>query len=65
MGMGMGGTDMMTAFFDATTDPSKQMIPDLLQPEDLNVALGEPMSWEMIGLGLEEPLPPQDIIDEL
>ena len=22
-------------------------------------------SWEMIGLGLEEPLPPQDIVDEL
>lgn len=22
-------------------------------------------SWEMIGLGLEEPLPPQDVIDEL
>ncbi len=22
-------------------------------------------SWEMIGLGLEEPLPPQETIDEL
>jgi biotin carboxylase len=22
-------------------------------------------SWEMIGLGLEEPLPPQDVMDEL
>jgi len=22
-------------------------------------------TWEMIGLGLEEPLPPQDTIDEL
>jgi hypothetical protein len=22
-------------------------------------------SWEMIGLGLEEPLPQQDVIDEL
>lgn len=25
----------------------------------------EPMSWEMIGLGLEEPLPSQDIINDL
>lgn len=23
------------------------------------------LSWEMIGLGLEEPLPPQETIDEL
>jgi hypothetical protein len=23
------------------------------------------ISWEMIGLGLEEPLPPQDVMDEL
>jgi len=22
-------------------------------------------SWEMIGLGLEEPLPPQDVMDDL
>ena len=22
-------------------------------------------SWEMIGLGLEEPLPPQDMVDDL
>ena len=25
----------------------------------------ENLSWEMIGLGLEEPLPPQEAIDEL
>lgn len=23
------------------------------------------VSWEMIGLGLEEPLPPQDVMDDL
>ena len=26
---------------------------------------GNDFSWEMIGLGLEEPLPAQDVIDEL
>lgn len=26
---------------------------------------GPEVSWEMIGLGLEEPLPPQDVMDEL
>jgi hypothetical protein len=27
--------------------------------------LDEEFSWEMIGLGLDEPLPQQDVIDEL
>lgn len=26
---------------------------------------GSNFTWEMIGLGLEEPLPPQETIDEL
>jgi hypothetical protein len=35
---------------------------------DLNMGMGiddSTFTWEMIGLGLEEPLPPQDTIDEL
>jgi len=35
---------------------------------DLNMHMGlddSTFTWEMIGLGLEEPLPPQDTIDEL
>ncbi len=35
---------------------------------DLNMGMGlddNTFTWEMIGLGLEEPLPPQDTIDEL
>jgi len=34
----------------------------------LNMGMGlddNTFTWEMIGLGLEEPLPPQDTIDEL
>ena len=31
----------------------------------LNVPQEEQFPWEMIGLGLDEPLPPQDAIDEL
>jgi len=40
-------------------DPSLgSMIPD--------IGLGaDDFSWEMIGLGLEEPLPSQDIIDDM
>lgn len=35
---------------------------------DLNMGMGiddSTFTWEMIGLGLEEPLPPQETIDEL
>lgn len=35
---------------------------------DMNMGLGlddNTFTWEMIGLGLEEPLPPQETIDEL
>ena len=32
-------------------------------PMDMN--LNSSFTWEMIGLGLEEPLPPQETIDEL
>lgn len=32
---------------------------------NVNTSQEEQFSWEMIGLGLEEPLPPQDAIDEL
>lgn len=33
-------------------------------PDD-SITSGGGFSWEMIGLGLEEPLPAQDVIDEL
>lgn len=62
------GPDMMSGFFDATTEHQplapKQMMPDMLQT-DVSGGFGESLSWEMIGLGLEEPLPPQDMIDDL
>jgi len=41
---------------------------DLGFSADMNMSMGlddNTFTWEMIGLGLEEPLPPQDTIDEL
>jgi hypothetical protein len=32
---------------------------------DFTMDTGDEFSWEMIGLGLEEALPPRDVIDEL
>jgi Fungal Zn(2)-Cys(6) binuclear cluster domain len=40
--------------------------PAMMQGLDLgNMMPNEPMTWEMIGLGLDEPLPTQDVIDDL
>jgi len=41
---------------------------DLSFPTDINMGMGlddSTFTWEMIGLGLEEPLPPQETIDDL
>jgi hypothetical protein len=41
---------------------------DLNFGTDMNIGMGlddNTFTWEMIGLGLEEPLPPQETIDEL
>ncbi|KAG0649833.1 Citrinin biosynthesis transcriptional activator ctnR [Hyphodiscus hymeniophilus] len=41
---------------------------DMSFPTDINMGMGlddSTFTWEMIGLGLEEPLPPQESIDEL
>lgn len=43
--------------FEASPPPN--IIPDI------DLAIDENFSWEMIGLGLEEPLPSQEAIDEL
>ena len=41
---------------------------DLTFTGDMSMGMGiddSNFTWEMIGLGLEEPLPPQETIDEL
>jgi hypothetical protein len=46
----------------------QQPIDDLTFTTDMPMGIGldgSTITWEMIGLGLEEPLPPQDTIDEL
>ncbi|RMZ87643.1 hypothetical protein DV736_g5132, partial [Chaetothyriales sp. CBS 134916] len=44
---------------DPFIDPSLGSLPDF------GLSTSDNFSWEMIGLGLEEPLPNQDIIDDL
>lgn len=44
-------------------DPGMMPDPEIMPTLDLN--LDESFSWEMISLGLEEPMPMQEAIDEL
>jgi hypothetical protein len=48
--------------------PIQAPMEDLTFSADMNMGIGiddSTFTWEMIGLGLEEPLPPQETIDEL
>ena len=44
---------------------AQDMNPDLLNIPNMGLGMDENFSWEMIGLGLEEPMPTQEAIDEL
>jgi len=57
MAMPMDG--LLTTANNFAASPSANIIPDI------DLAIDENFSWEMIGLGLEEPLPTQDAVDEL
>ena len=49
--------------------PMTSMAPDLMLDTDfvpqMDLNLDQSFSWEMIGLGLEEPMPTQEAVDEL
>ena len=42
-----------------------EMVPDPQIMPNFDLSLDANFSWEMIGLGLEEPMPMQEAIDEL
>ncbi len=48
---------------DMVPEAVPMSIPDF--DPSMNFTLDSNFSWEMIGLGLEEPMPTQDAIDEL
>ena len=49
----------------AASNMPPDMIPDARMMSNLDLGLDASYSWEMIGLGLEEPMPMQEAIDEL
>lgn len=61
-------TDFVDTLGISQNSSQDQFIPagSPFQPVGANGNVGEAeISWEMIGLGLEEPLPPQDVQDDL
>lgn len=63
---GSGDHDMMSGFASMTANMSSgQKVPNVTVTSESNDSTSPDFPWEMIGLGLEEPLPPQDMIDEL
>lgn len=54
--------------FNGDSPVQQPPMDDLTFTGDMNMGMGiddSTFTWEMIGLGLEEPLPPQETIDEL
>ena len=47
------------------TDLAPEMMPDPEFMPQMELNLDQSFSWEMIGLGLEEPMPTQEAVDEL
>jgi hypothetical protein len=64
-----GVNDERWRFQGESPQPPQPPLDDLgFNSGDLNMNIGlddNTFTWEMIGLGLEEPLPPQETIDEL
>lgn len=53
--------------FNPESPPQPGSMDDFTFNSNMGLGIGAPhnFTWEMVGLGLEEPLPPQDTIDEL
>ena len=69
LGLTMGDQDLMNEFLEASNPhqslPRNQSVSGGSLADDIVLTNEEPFSWEMISLGLEEPLPPQDMIDDM
>jgi hypothetical protein len=60
----LGNPDSLQGSFPESLSPSEGF-PVLHTNPSTGPASGEEYPWEMIGLGLDEPLPPQEVINEL
>ena len=62
----MGSAESIPQIIRSRAMTPQERFPVMQNSGSLDPSLaGEPFSWEMIGLGLEEPLPQQEVINEL
>ena len=64
MGVDLNSRELMDGIFSSTSN-AQNISPGPSIMADMNLGIDDSMSWEMIGLGLEEPLPMQEAIDDL
>lgn len=64
IGIDINSQETMDGIFNSTSN-TQDISPVPSMMTDINLGIDDPMSWEMIGLGLEEPLPMQEAIDDL
>ena len=69
MDIGIGDQDIITGILDPPDEyqssASQRSISNIMPAGDMRLPSSEPVSWEMVSLGLEEPLPPIELMDEL
>ena len=69
MGIALGDQGILDGILDVTNGPQNVSASlsssRVSSGNDMRLAPDHTFSWEMIALGLEEPLPPQDTINEL
>ena len=57
--------DMLNSSNPFSAVPSQPFEAAMYPNSQLGLGGDDPFTWEMIGLGLDEPLPCQEVIDEL
>ena len=68
MGLTTEEQDILRGFLNVPSNPAaaEVTVADPTATSDAsNIAESPTFSWEILGLGLQEPLPPQDMIEDL
>lgn len=64
IGVDLNSQELLDGVFNSTSS-TQNISPVSSMMADVNLGIDDSMSWEMIGLGLEEPLPMQEAVDDL
>ena len=62
---GLNESTQLDEPFSIPTGVGSDYQPNVMSTSDAGVGIDDSFSWEMIGLGLEEPMPTQEAVNEL